>query len=200
MSAGGMRGPDGVHTSRRMVLRGWGSADEVMAFAAEGGFELIKDEADDIVDGIVRDVIWQVTPGIVLQYAVDSRSGCSVFVLAGTPADDVQGIAESIEQGVHPWTLKELLSAVAKAKGTEETCTAVLRAGIGAPLEYDRRFYKRLRKAVRSDDAAVRRAGIWATSYSRWAQFRPDLEAAAAGDPDPELRKDARVILDHYPR
>ncbi|MFC8798471.1 hypothetical protein ACFT2C_12125 [Promicromonospora sp. NPDC057138] len=200
MSAGGMRGPDGAYTSRRMVLRGWGSADEVMTFAAEGGFELIKDEADDAADGIVREVIWQVTAGIVLQYAVDGRAGCSVFVLAGAPADDVQGIAESIEQGLHPWTLKELLAAVDKAKGAEETCAAVLRAGIGAPFGFDRRFYKRLRKAVRSDDAAVRRAGVWATSYSRWAELRPDLEAVASADPDPELRRDAEVILDHYSR
>lgn len=193
-----MRGPGAVHTSRRLVLRDWGSDEEVMAFAAEGGYELVKDESDDVVDGIVREVIWQLTPGIVLQYAVDSRSGCSVLVLAGAPADDVQGIVESIERGVHPWTLKELLSAVDRAKGPEATSAAVLRAGMGAPPEFDRRFYKRLRKAVRSDDAAVRRAGIWAISYSRWAQFRPDLEAAASGEPDPELRKDAQVILDHY--
>ncbi|WP_406103390.1 hypothetical protein OG698_14290 [Streptomyces sp. NBC_01003] len=186
------------YTSRRLVLRGWGSEEEVMRFADEGNFELLQDESSDMENGIVRDVIWRITPGILLQYAVDSRSKCSVFTLTGTPAEDVKGIAESIEKGVHPWTLEELLSGVDRSKGAQEIYDAVLRAGIGAPHEFDKRFYKRIRKAVRNKDATIRSAGIWAASYSRWEEFRPDLEAAARNDPEPTLRRDAQVILDNY--
>ena len=187
-----------THTSRRLVLDGWGSEEEVMQFASEGNFELLQDESLDIQNGIVRDVIWRITPGIVLQYAVDSRSGCSVLAVTGIPAEDVKGITESIERGVHPWSLDALISAVDRAKGPRQIYEAVLRVGIGAPHQLDKRFYKRIRKAIRSKDATVRSAGIWATSYSRWEKFRLDLEAAARNDPEPGLRRDAQVILDRY--
>ncbi|WP_326670017.1 hypothetical protein [Streptomyces canus] len=187
-----------TYTSRRLVLRGWGSEAEVMQFAAEGKFELLQDESSDIENGIVRDVIWRITPGIVLQYAMDSRSDCSVFALTGSPAEDVRRITQSIERGVHPWALDQLLTAVDRAKGAQQTREAVLRAGIGAPHEFDKRFHKRIRKALRSKDVTIRSAGIWATSYSRWQEFRSDLEATAHHDPEPELRRDAQIILDHY--
>ncbi|MEI8407045.1 MULTISPECIES: hypothetical protein [unclassified Kribbella] len=188
----------GSYTSRRLVLKDWGSEEEVFEFAAEGRFELIRDESEDIPLGIVRDVLWWITPTIALQYAVDTRSQCSVFALTGTPADDVKGIVESIEQGVHPWTLKELLAAVNDARGPAEVAAAVLRAGMGAPQSFDRKFYKVVRTAIRSHDAEVRSAGVWATSYSRWDKSRDLLETTAEADPEPSIRRDARVILEHY--
>jgi hypothetical protein len=181
-----------------LVLKDWGSEEEVFEFAAEGRFELIRDESEDIPLGIVRDITWWITPTIALQYAVDTRSQCSVFALTGTPADDVKGIVESIEQGVHPWTLKELLAAVNDARGSAEVAAAVLRAGMGAPQSFDRKFYKVIRTAIRSRDAEVRSAGVWAAAYSRWDKCRDLLEKTAEADPEPSIRRDARVIVERY--
>jgi hypothetical protein len=174
-----------------LVLKGWSSEEEVFQFAADGQYELIQDESSDIRLGIVRDVLWRLTPTIVLQYAVDTRSQCSVFALTGTPADDVRGIEQSIERGVHPWTLKDLLAAVGQAGSPAEVSAAVLRAGMGAPQSFDRKFFKAIRSAIRSRDTEVRSAGVWATSYSRWDKFRDLLEKTAEADPEPSIRRDA---------
>lgn len=69
---------------------------------------------------------------------------------------------------------------------------------MGAPHSYDRRFFKVIRAAIRSRDAEVRSAGVWAASYSRWDKFRDLLEKTAEADPEPSIRRDARVILEHY--
>jgi hypothetical protein len=34
--------------------------------------------------------------------------------------------------------------------------------------------------------------------YSRWDKLRDLLEKDAAADPEPSIRRDARVILEHY--
>lgn len=187
-------------SSRRLVLKRWGSEEEVRKFAAEGDYELIRDESSDAQQGITRDVLWSLAPNIALQYAVDSRSGCSVFVIVGTPAEEVQAIAASIEQNLHPWTLKDLLAAVDVAKTPQQLREALLRAGIGAPHEFDKKFFKRIMKAMRSGDTTVRSAAVWATSYSRWEEFRGELEKVAEHDAEDSLRHEARIILDHYSR
>lgn len=169
-----------------------------MQFADEGGYELLRDESSTIENGIVRDMMWRLTPGIVLQYAVDSRSGCSIFAVAGSPAEDVEGIAESMERGLHPWSLKDLLTAVDRARTPQESYEAILRAGVGAPQQVDKRFLKRIRKALRSKDPTIRSAGVWATAYSRWPAFLPDLHTLAHDDPDAGLRRDATTILANY--
>ncbi|MFC5802032.1 hypothetical protein [Streptomyces formicae] len=199
----GMTGKPGKpeYRSRRLILKDWGSEEEVMQFGAEGGWEVLVDEASDIRQGIVRNVIWRVAPGLVLQYAVDSRSHCSAFVLIGSPEDSVQRLQESIERNLQPWTLKELVAAVDKAEraqGAEELYRAVLRAGIGAPRGFDKKFFTCIRRAILGNDPRLRSAGIWATAYSRWPEFLPLLTDVARQDPVDSLRRDAQIILDHY--
>ncbi|MFF3455050.1 hypothetical protein ACFYXH_12080 [Streptomyces sp. NPDC002730] len=186
------------YTSRRLILKDWGSEEEVMQFGAEGNWEVLEDDSFDIPEGIVRNVMWRVAPGIVLQYAVDSRSRCSVFVIIGSPEDSVQRLQESIERNLQPWTLKELNTAVDRAEGREDLYRAVLRAGVGAPREFDRKFFKRIKKSILDSDARIRSAGIWATAYSRWPEFVPLLTDVSQQDPVESLRRDARIILDHY--
>ncbi|WP_405595674.1 hypothetical protein OG741_05395 [Streptomyces sp. NBC_01410] len=186
------------YTSRRLILKDWGSEEEVMQFGAEGNWEAVQDQSFDIPEGIVRNVMWQVTPDIVLQYAVDSRSECSVFVLIGSPEDSVQRLQESIERNVHPWTLNELITAVDRAEDREALYRAVLRAGVGAPREFHRKFFKRIKKAILNGDSRIRSAGIWATAYSRWPEFVPLLTDVSQQDPLESLQRDARIILNHY--
>jgi hypothetical protein len=187
-----------AYTTRRLVLKEWGTEEEVMEFASKGNLELLRDETHDIPLGITRNAVWRVTPGVVLQYAVDSRSQCSVFALSGSPVDTVQRFQESIEKNLLPWTLKELITEVDKAKGSREISQAVLRAGMGAPREFDKKFFKRIKKALLSRDSEIRSAGMWATSYSRWDEFREMLSEISQQDPEASLRREAQIILNHY--
>ncbi|MGW9134462.1 hypothetical protein [Streptomyces sp. NPDC055681] len=187
-----------TYTTRRLILKEWGTEDEVLEFASQGNFELLRDETHEIALGITRNVVWRVAPGVVLQYAVDTRSHSSVFALSGTPAETVQRFQESIEDNLLPWTLKDLLTAVDRAKDPEEFIRAVLRAGMGAPREFDKKFSKRFKKAAQSRDPDVRSAGMWAISYSRWEEFRELLGEISRKDPEESLRREAQIILNHY--
>jgi len=181
-----------------MVLKDAYTEEKVMCFAAELDLEALRDVAADPALGLTRHVIWRITPGIVLEYAADSRSRCSFLAVGGYPRDLVQEIEKSIEKNLKPWTLREVLSAVDRADGVEELAGAVLRAGVAAPQGFDKKMFKSIKRAILHIDHRIRYAGLWATAYSRWSEFRDLIAGVADGDELYTLRRDAQVILHYY--
>ncbi|MER5768759.1 hypothetical protein [Streptomyces sp. NPDC001985] len=185
------------YTSRRLVLRDWGD-DEAIRLGESGGWRVLRNESSENPLGITRTITWSLAPGIALTYLADGRSGCSVLVVSGSQKEAVQRFQKSLEESLNPWTLGELTTTIDKAQTVPEIRAAILRAGIGSPQEYNRKFFKRINRAMSSDNPGIRFSGIWATAYSRWPEFREDLSNIAQKDPVESLRVDARIILDHY--
>ncbi|WP_369387698.1 hypothetical protein AB5J72_08835 [Streptomyces sp. CG1] len=181
-----------------MILKDWATEERVMQLAAGLDLEVVKDSSPDVELGIVRHVTWRVVEGLILEYAVDSRSRTSFLAVGGSPAEGVREIERSIEKNLEPWTLRELLSAVDRVSGAGDLTQALLRAGVGSPHDFDKRFFKRIKAAFGHPDPRVRYAGLWATAYSRWSEFRDLIAEMAESDDVDDLRRDARVILRYY--
>lgn len=184
------------YISRRMVLREPDGEEEVIQFADEFNMKKIRDVSAPERQGIVREIAWQVSPEIKMHYAMDYLSSCSFVVVYGEDNEETHQLVHVVEEILDPWTKNELLEEVDAIDEPNYLAQAVIRAGVGAPNEYDEGFFQRISHALRSRDTWVRRAAIWATAYSRWPQFLPILREIADTDPDETLRNEARRMVD----
>jgi hypothetical protein len=190
--------------SDRMVLRELAAEEGVQRFASEFNLTKTRELSAPERQGIVREVTWEVNPGLKMHYAVDYLSATAFIVVEGDEDKHSSQLAGAVVDGLDPWTLDELLDEVDLevalyddgSTGSGSVAQAVIRLGVGAPNEYNEEVFTRISDAMRSAEAWVRKAAIWATTYSRWPQFLPLLSEIADTDPDKEIRSEARLMVD----
>jgi hypothetical protein len=92
-------------------------------------------------------------------------------------------LAEAVRDFFSPLTPGELLGDIGTSKTVDERAHAVVRAGLGAPGEFDNRFYVQIKSTMESAESKIREAGAWAESLTRWQEFQQLLEGIGSGDP-----------------
>lgn len=182
-----------------MVLREHPAEQSVQKFAEQDlGLKRSVDASSDVSIGITRDIVWEIADDMVLQYNEDSLSETSIIALAGPIKKAVKDLGGLIERYFKPWSLEELVARVDETKNLPEHKRMLLQMGIGAPREHVSGIFRRIKDAMTSDDTEVRRAGVWAASYSRWPECRGLVEKVALHDQDEGLRRDAQIVLRYY--
>jgi hypothetical protein len=179
-----------------MVLRSSEDERKVWRLVEELKMRLVQDEERPLTEGITRQVAWQLIPGLHFQYFEDSRTESKGVVLVGDDEASVAKYGSLIERFLQPLSLEELLAAISGASGEPERAWTVLRAGLGAPNEYDARFFDRVVEAMGSESLSVRVAAVLATTYSFWPQYREPLALVAEVEEDPDLREEASSLLE----
>lgn len=169
--------------SRRMVVKGNEAA--VRAFADQCGWS-----ASD-----PGELAWAAGPGVSLHYIVDPLTLVEYAVVSGNEQSAVEEVTQIVAAKAPVWTLDELLADVSDSP---ERAVAVARAGVGAPDEYDERFFACISAAMKDPDTAVREAALYATAYSAYPQYHDRLVEVAQTDPDPDRQEDADLILESF--
>jgi hypothetical protein len=186
--------------SNRMVMRESVNERDVWRFAGDLKLTKIREMSAPDRQGIVREVAWGLDPGVRLHYAVDYLSACSFVVIESDDYGHFRRLVLAATEVLYPWTLDELLGKVdyySPPGNPRELAQAVIRLGVGAPNNYHDEVFARISLAMQSPEAWVRKAAIWATAYSRWPQFLPLLSEVADTDADPQLRSEARRMVDY---
>jgi hypothetical protein len=179
-----------------MVLRPGTDESDVRRLADQLGFTVVREMTADPREGVQREVTWRVDEGLVMHFAEEAVSGCAFVQVMGDADDDVAEVADAIASYLAPVSLEDALLGT-KVPADEETLAArIVQAGVSAPERFDERFFQVFTAAMSDGSRRIREAGIWATAYSNWPEFKPALEAVAERDPDAGLRADARNILD----
>jgi hypothetical protein len=182
---------DMSYQSSRLVLGRSPQDESVAELAAEQGWQRVE----EVVDDGVRQVLWAIGPSTSLTYTEDPVSHNAYIVLVSEDRETFDGTLDLVEYELMPYAPKALLTSVDEARGALARARSVIRAGLGAPDQYDEEFFSRIRDAFSSPEKWVREAAVWATAYSPWPQYRPLLEAIARSDPEEKLRADAAAIL-----
>lgn len=182
--------------SRRMVLRSADPLAQIGGVAEQVNFEKLSDVSAEPVEGIVRQIVWKSSDSLLVHYLEDYRSACSFVVVVGDDLQECEIFSTLLAGYLQPWSLDELLAAVDKQSVPQDRAHAVIRAGLGAPEEFDEGFYRRIQHALHDGDPFVRRAAVWATSYPGWLEFLPTLEEVALHDSDADIREDAQLLQD----
>ncbi|MFJ9853406.1 hypothetical protein [Streptomyces sp. NPDC101150] len=182
--------------TRRMVLRERFCEEEVERFAQELGWTRCGVDQADPEEGIDYHVFWA-PPGaaIALHYTEDDLARDSYVMVIGKDAAAVHGAQALIEPRLNTWPLADLLAEVDGASTPVSVARAVLRAGLGAPGEFDERFFARINTALQHPDRRVRETALWAVTFSPYGEYRPALTAIQESDEDARLRDNAEILL-----
>jgi hypothetical protein len=181
--------------SRRVVLKSSHGEREVERFADELGWPRLLEQEEDAEQNLSREVAWAAGPALSLHFVQDPVSRHGYVVVWGRDKGAVDGLAELAAHRLNTWTLPELLAGPERAVDDRERAVALIRAGVGAPDEFDQRFFDVIAKGIGDPSSMAREAAIVATAYSSYPQYRPVLKRAAESDPDPARRRDAEVML-----
>jgi len=182
--------------SRPLILRQSSNYQVVAGFAAALKLVKLYDKPADPSGFVTRRMCWQIDPGLEMFYAEEVRSASCFLQVLGDNGEDVNDITSALRDFFSPLTHDELLGDICTSKTIDDRAHAIVRAGLGAPWEFDNRFYVQISSAMESAEPKIREAGAWAASFLRWQEFQLFLERIESSDPEKGLRVAAKAILD----
>src|SRR5262245_12367787 len=128
-----------------------------------------------------------------IHYIEDFLLGINYLLIQGAEADQV---AQQARATIETYSNADIRQMAQQAKGRDDNIRAVYYAAIAAPLQYDESFFKIFQQAFAHENPDVRSAGVVASGYVEWPEFREPLEKLQQSDPDETVREDARVMLE----
>lgn len=185
----------GVARSRRFVMRQFQAEESVAAFAADMGWAAVADLPGDEGRGVPRRVAWQIAPGATLNYFRDDALSFSyISVMSGLGQEFAEQLTPMVRAELDTCEDAELLSGM-ETVGEQERASAVIKAGLGAPLEFDEEFYSGFFTAAQDTAPVVRNAAVRAIYYTKWREFTDVLTELSSSDPDRSVRDFAGRVL-----
>ncbi|MCM2387475.1 hypothetical protein [Streptomyces albipurpureus] len=185
----------GPRATPRYVLHGHDGETVAGRFAAERDWDLIARDVADPDRGMELEVVWATDDPVTFQFREDHILNEGYVYLAGRDRAGVERHESDLTGSLDLWSRDELLREAARHDEGPARGRAILRAGLGAPMEFDREFYDLITGAMRSGDPAMRAIGVRACAYSPVAEYRPALEGLARSDAGQEIRDLAQATL-----
>jgi hypothetical protein len=188
----------GDRVTPRYILRDFPAREQVEEFADANEWPLVSEAPGDPERYVSKHTIWLTPTTITLDYEEEYVSQHAYAYYRGRDLEAIPELVGKLEDALHPWTREELLSAVSNSRTGPERARAVMRAALGAPLEFDQEFFEAVKSCMEAHDAPLRNAAAFAAGSASWPQFRPLLERIASQDPEMEVREMAQGVLRAY--
>lgn len=178
-----------TYRSRRFLLRDHNDQDQVARLAVAEGWEKVVDVPAKRFGSEPGRLVWEMAPGVFLNCVSDRKLRTSYVVVTSRSTSDL-GQYESwiVSRGLGLCTSEDLLGGIEAADSDDEKGRALVRAGIGAPLNPDNRYSRAFIESVSHASPNVRRNGIMAIGHAEWAPFRELLDAVAKQDSNGQVR------------
>lgn len=194
------------HTTRRIILKEFPGRTAAASFAEQHGWEMYSDTAfgqnvpPDRPTAV--EVMWLVHHDISFFYVENylSYDSCVGFTYTRPPGAEIDALMQELEHDLDNWSADELLRQADVASSPDEHGRAIIRVGLGAPVDFNQEFYDRIGRAARHPGPMVRETAVAAMMYPAWPQFRPLLRSLTENDPAENVRMRATNLLDSYDR
>ena len=184
---------DKSYESRRMIL-GENGYELIEEYEAAVPIKRVRETSTDLSRGIMGEIVWEVVPGLYMFYHQDPLAGSSYLSLVGDDRETLDEFARTLETDFGPLPLDSILNDATSEHDPDRLPHFLLQAGVGAPIEFDERFFNLLKSGMRHRDEIVRTAATRAAAYPAWVEFLPELDTIAASDNDTELRREAAEV------
>jgi hypothetical protein len=173
----------------RLALRDHVTADDVDRLAWREDWE---------IHGIIprtgetpHEVVFAVDEGTTVHYVEDFVLGRNYLVVRG---DRARVVVDRIQTKLATYSRAELIEAARGAKTANECIRAITLLAITSADDLDEEVLHHFAEAAACNDPRVRRRAILGMGYVEWSEFAPILERLERGDPEPEVREDARLM------
>ncbi|WP_330358809.1 HEAT repeat domain-containing protein [Streptomyces chartreusis] len=187
--------PSEGRTSQRLVLKDEVSWQDLREFTEEHEWRYIGMMDRDPDKRIYREAKWEVGSALFAHYVEDEFADERFIIATGGSADSRNRALAEISESVAVWSFEDLLYEVSGAAYPAGRARAVMRLGVGSPLQAVDSAVNRIERASKDSDLRVRKAAVWAMAYSDWPQYRPVLEIFVEREKDPQLAHSASLIL-----
>ncbi len=190
-----------VYRTRRRALRHSPMVDEINELAQSYGWPVVYEADRDFDRGKGREVNWGVTQQVVLGYLESHISNDCCLVAVGKDIELTERVIRQMDDDLEDEieSLAELLGAIQDDEDPRRLAQSLVRAGFGAPREFNQDFFDAFTKAAReNDEYRVRDIAISSLVYIEWPQFKPMLEEIKARDPEEQVRARATMVLRAY--
>lgn len=179
----------------RIVLQETVSEKNVDAAAWENDWSLIKIIKAD--ENTPHEVIWQDTfENVKIHYIEDFYIGVAYLVLHG---DDSESVVKDIRATLPTYTEDDVFKMLENYRSDQENLIkAVYYLGLIAPQQFSPLFFGLFKDLLSHKDPIVRSGVIMAIGYVGWQAFKALLKPLQNSDPDPEVRRDACVMLSGF--
>jgi hypothetical protein len=188
------------YLTTRLILRSPKGEEDVARYAQANAWPKEKVVPASNKRGTLRETIWRVSSQVTLHYIVDDVTSSPYIFFSTSWRNIGKGLVGHAQQNLDVYSYRELLTLSDSAEASEERAEALLRLALGSPREkeIDDESFNRIVSALDDDDERVRRAAVYATSYTPSPLYRPYLRRISAEDPVAEIRSDAMNMLGAY--
>ncbi|MFI7134149.1 hypothetical protein ACIBQ1_51375 [Nonomuraea sp. NPDC050153] len=176
-------------------------ADEINELAQSYGWPVVYEADRNFDRGKGREVNWGVTREAVLGYLESHISNDCCIVAVGKDSELAERVIRQMDDdlGDEIESFAELLAAIQDDEDPRHLAQSLVRAGFGAPREFDQEFFATFAKAAREhDEYRVRDIAISSIVYIEWPEFRLLLEEIQAHDSEERVRARAAIVLHAY--
>lgn len=190
-----------VFRTERRVLKTYPFEDEANEIAVEQGWIKNHDVPRDSEKSQAREITWHVADGLSFGYLESYLSKDCCILAIGESLDEadglIGGIAAELEDIIY--SEEELLEGVRDAQNASALARAIVRAGLGAPVEFSREFYSIFESILTShDDSRVREIALHSMLYLEWPSLDSLIERSMRDDPAERVRSMAFRVRESY--
>lgn len=192
--------PIGRYASRKLVLHDRTEPEEVRAAAERNNWTFAGQIDRDQENGVFHEVRWNTDDGGSVHYVIDEFADVLYLVVRHEDPAAAERLAATIESSLPVWTVDDLLEECYVQVYPAGWAKALLRLGVGAPLEETEPVLAHVRFSAGHRDAEVRRAAVWAMVYAEWPVYREILANLAETDEDQRVSREAALAVEQFDR
>lgn len=182
----------------RLLVKNLGEnqMDLIIFELTNNGFILYAVVEKDEVSQIPAEAIFTTPDRNVFIHYIENRAYNVNYVLVrGSAAVET---AKKVRDVLAIYSDMDVLAAASTAKMGEQMIAAMTCLTAGAPAEYDEAFFRIIKKALGSKDAAIRRTIVERLDFMNWPELYPVLQQMNATDADETVRMAAKKLLEQY--
>lgn len=187
--------PDNECPSQRLILQPPRGEDDVARYATAQNWAKEREIPEDDERGTLREVVWRVSSEVTLHFIVDDMTGCP-YVFFNTPWKNIgAGFVQHASHHLDVFARNDLAAAFDRARDPRDRANTLLMLALASPRELEEEFFELIVSTLEDPEAVVRRAAVYATTYTPSSLYRPHLTRIAKRDPSKTVRELAQDVL-----
>jgi hypothetical protein len=186
------------HLTTRLIIRAQDGEAEARRYAEANGWNFWRELPQNERKGTLRELIWRISSEVSMHYMMDDVTG-SPYIYFSTPWPNIGiSLVKQTQSQADVIPYSELLADFDFAEDSQDRPAALLRLALGSPRNPDDASSSRIIAGLQDRDDRLRKAAVYATTYTPSLIYLPLLRQISNDDPVSEIRDFAENVVQVY--